>query len=426
MTRWAFPLKWLLFSLSYLALAFLCLETRDSSSLSSAIWLPAGLTLGILCSSPLSRWPLWLVSAGTLHVLASYLHHRPMDITLVFAVTNLVILCLSAHVWLTLMKGRGIASNLSAMALFISIVLAASALGGMTILFALRMLAYPTVVSHFVSWSISNATGCLAMAPLFMVNQLVINKRVKSQNLLLITGILLITLALFLPDYDYQQNIPTVDFSLYLLFGLILLSLLFITERRLALLQVIIALIISITTIYNRGPFADSFYSDNNGITASQLYLLAIFISALLVRSGITDLYFLKRQSERQILLMSANFAEQKSYPFRINVTQQKVIWTDVLKMPDALPQAALMTPAQILGRMHPDDRTLFSPWFMGANKTSVRPFTQPVRLILSSSDFCKGHIALLSDHDNNANLYLNGVLTLYQVPLPEPVRQLT
>jgi len=426
MIKWVFPLKWLLFSLSYLSLAFICLQTRDNGSLSSSIWLPAGLTLGVLCTTSVSRWPIWLVSAGILHVFASYLHDRPMDIALIFAINDLIILCVNAMIWQSVIKGSARVNNLTAMTIFISIVLGTSAVGGMINVYLLRLLSYPIVFSHFTSSSISNATGCLAMAPLFVVNQLSqlsVNKRTNGRSLLLMSSILILSVAIFLPESDFDQSVPAIEFSLYLLFGMTLLSSLFINEKKLSFLYVALALIISITTIYHRGPFSADYYDNGSGITASQLYLLAIFISGLLVRSGITDIYFEKKQSDQQLLLAYSATPTQSHYQFKINVTLQKIIWSDPASQLINFPSDLLATPAQLLGRMTPDDRMIFTPWFDGTNKTAATPFSQSLSLVLTDSTFVDTHIALLCDHDNTANTYVNGVLIVYQNNLSQTGR---
>lgn len=418
MPKWTFPLKWFLFSISYLSLAFLCLETRDNGSLSSTIWLPAGLTLGILCSTPLLQWPIWILSAGMLHILASLLHQRPLDIALVFALNDLVILCLSAYIWQSVRNSSAQLSNMLAMGGFIIIVLAASALGGMTTFYSLRILGYPAVLSHFLSWSISNATGCLAITPLFVVNQLIqqsTNSRTGWNHHLQIAAIIALSAALFLQNGIYLTDLPVMDFLLYLLFGLTLLSSLFIKERQLSLLYVTQALIVSIATLYNRGPYSIAIYPGNSGITASQLYLLALFISGMLVRSRVTDVLFAKKHSEQQYRLAQAVTPGQSHFQFQININQQKVIWHDPIDKLLNLPERFVATPALLLGRMHAEDREFFLPWFNGEQQTTASPYTHPVRLILTGVTFCDGQIALFSDHDNTANLYLNGLLIVYQ-----------
>lgn len=83
---------WLAFIAIYLVLAMISMENRDSWSLSSAVWLPAGLVLGILCTSPRIYWPIWGVSAALLHILVSVLFGRTIDIALTFALVDLSVL----------------------------------------------------------------------------------------------------------------------------------------------------------------------------------------------------------------------------------------------------------------------------------------------------------------------------------------------
>ncbi|GEM_PF-1517095 len=428
MIQWTFPLKWLLFCLCYFLLAFLCLETRDNGSLSSAIWLPAGLTLGILCSAPLSRWPLWLVSAGILHVLASILHHRPIDIALIFALNDLIILCLSAHVWQIIRKTGFVNGRFNNTAIFIAIVLVASTFGGISVFYSLRLLGYPTVFSHFINWGISNATGCLAFAPLFAIKSLssMSHSNINSKNsLFLIVIIPALALLLFLPWREDIQPLTLLEPLIYFLFGLILLSSLFISTPKLSILFISLAIIISTATIYSHGIFSSNDYTGNSGITASQLYLLAMFIFSMLIRGAANDIYLSKAQSDQLVLLRKSVSPEQKCYSFCIDITKQKWIWTELLDNIKSLPINILSTPSQILGRMHPEDRSLFLPWFNGKNKTTATPLSLPVRLIMDGTVFSQTYIAMLSDHNSTANIVLNGVIIVQRDISTHPIEQI-
>ncbi|EIC83836.1 MASE1 domain-containing protein [Serratia sp. M24T3] len=414
MIKWTFPLKWLLFCVCYFSLAFLCLETRDNGSLSSAIWLPAGLTLGVLCSAPISRWPLWLVSTGILHILVSILHQRPMNISLVFALNDLIILCLSAHIWKIILKDSGVTSRLNLTAIFIAIVLIASMFGGISTFYSLRILGYPTLFSHFIIWSISNATGCLAFAPFFAIKSLSSSFSPDSNpksSLLLLIVIPALTLVLFSPRMEDLQNATLVEPMIYFLFGFTLLSSLFISTSKLSLLFISLAFIISLTKIYNQGIFAADDYTGNSGITASQLYLLAIFIFSTLIRAGTNDIHLSRAQSDQLMLLSHCVSSHQRRYSFRVNITQQKWVWTELIDSINNFPINNLTTPSQMLGRMHPEDRDILLPWFNGINKTGATPFSRSVRLILDGTAFSQAYIAMLSDQHSNANKMLNGIL---------------
>src|SRR5690606_21051458 len=92
---------WLLFCLVYFGFAMFSLETRDPWSLSSSVWPPSGLVLGVLCISHRVYWPIWGISAGGLHVLASLFYGRPLDVSLTFALLDLVLIFPLALIWRT-------------------------------------------------------------------------------------------------------------------------------------------------------------------------------------------------------------------------------------------------------------------------------------------------------------------------------------
>ncbi|WAT01334.1 MASE1 domain-containing protein [Rouxiella chamberiensis] len=418
MTPWAYPFMWLLFCLSYFALAFLCLETRDNGSLSSSIWLPAGLTLGVLCASPLSRWPLWAVSAGLLHLFASLLHHRPLDIGLLFALSDLLILCLSAYVWKVIKQGVRITAQFSSMLSFILIILIASLLGGILTLNGLKMFSYPIVFSHFLVWSISNATGCLALTPLFLfkgVKQKIHLIKTPRHGLFLLTCVVVLMLWTFTSTHRYLYQTDITDFALYTLIGMILLTVIFINSRQLSCLFIFTAIVISLSTLLHRGPFAMIDYTASESIPSSQLYTLIIFIFGLLTHSLFHDLDATNKQHQRHLLLINAAYPAQIRYLFHITFGADRLQWQTSDSGNQLFLAHAIITPAQFLGRLHVDDRTLISPYFKGEKTHFTLPLTYSVRVILQDNVFIPAQLALINHWDSHAHLRLHGALFITQ-----------
>lgn len=439
---WSFPLNWLFFAVSYFSLAYLCLETRDTGSLSSTIWLPAGLTLGVLSRSSLSRWPLWIISAGLLHVLVSFMHDRPIDIALIFAFNDLMTLSLSAYIWKIFIKHSNNHRRELSMIFFIALVFLGSILGGISTIYSLNALTYPTVFLHFVIWSISNATGCLAVAPIFLLNNRNLynnhlsnkpaakeNNTKKTWQLLTILLILISTLLIFIPSADAIQRFSNIEFALYFFIGLILLCSIFLTAHQLSFIFIAIALIISLATLYNHGPFSTRDYSANEFITDSQLYLLITYTFGLLFHSLIHHLQKLKKRSQQQVMLISGALTQQRIYYFSVNITTQCLIWCESNDNKDISPFNLVTTPAQLLGRMHTDDRLLLSAWFNGATTLFLQPFSYSVRLFLdnntllsNSNTFTGAHLALINVYDEVASLALNGVIIISQNAIFKPI----
>ena len=102
----------------------------------------------------------------------SLLHDRPWDIALAFALLDLAIICPLALIWNGLQRYSNGLSHPGETLLLLAGVYLASAVGGLFSDLILKALGYPTRVSHFISWGISNATGCLAIAPLFIIHRL--------------------------------------------------------------------------------------------------------------------------------------------------------------------------------------------------------------------------------------------------------------
>ncbi|MEG3134377.1 MASE1 domain-containing protein [Rouxiella sp. T17] len=431
-TAWPLPVKWFLFAVSYFFLAYLCLETRDSGSLSSTIWLPAGLTLGVLSRSPLSRWPLWIISAGLLHVLVSFLHDRPTDIALIFALNDLMTLSLTAYIWKVFIKHGDNHRRKISMIFFIILVFLASILGGISTIISLNALAYPTVFLHFVIWSISNATGCLAIAPIFVLHnkyqaQEIFNRR--PWQLLTLFIAIVTTLLIFIPSAEEIQRFNQIEFALYSLIGIMLLCSFFLNAHQLCFVFIVLAIITSTATLYSHGPFSTQDYSANEFITSSQLYLLIIFTFGLLFHSLVGHLQSFRKISQQQVMLISAGLSQQKIYSFSINMTTQSIIWSKNGNKEDQNPFFSVKTAAQLLGRVHTDDRLILAPWFKGIKTVFLQPHSCPVRLLftcepfsLNSNTFTQAHLALINDCDDAASLLLNGVLIVFEDAIVKPI----
>ncbi|MFA1240834.1 hypothetical protein ACCC84_21230 [Serratia odorifera] len=85
---------------------------------------------------------------------------------------DLAIICPLALIWNGLQRYSNGLSHPGETLLLLAGVYLASAVGGLFSDLILKALGYPTRVSHFISWGISNATGCLAIAPLFIIHRL--------------------------------------------------------------------------------------------------------------------------------------------------------------------------------------------------------------------------------------------------------------
>lgn len=92
-------LIWLVLVLISFALALLSLQIRDVWSLSSLVWFPGGIILGIVCVLPPRKWPLWLVTGLFIHLIVSQWYNRPVSVSLIFAASDVVTFIVSALVW---------------------------------------------------------------------------------------------------------------------------------------------------------------------------------------------------------------------------------------------------------------------------------------------------------------------------------------
>lgn len=383
-------LRWLVFVAVYFLLATISLETRDPWSLSTTIWLPAGLLLGVLCTRTRTpaQWPMWAISAGVLHFSISLLHDRPWDIALAFALLDLASICPLALVWNGLHRySNGLPPPGETVLLLASVYLA-SAAGGLLSDLILKALGYPTRVSHFISWGISNATGCLAIAPLFIIHRLNHGQwqwPTRQQAFIAAWAFPLAIAVFFLPSSLLSNDLLN-NALLYSVLALSLLLSALLPLLPLALYFILLTLIVSLATIYGYGPFRPAL-AGMQAIEASQLYLLMIISLGLLVAKREQQHRSQRQQTQQQQLLLNALLQARHPAFFRLSAEAEQLDWQPhdaVFGMPPR--QLANLT--LLLAHVHPDDREMLKTLLCIASKLPNTPQYCSLRLLLPDAHY--------------------------------------
>lgn len=381
-------LRWLIFVAVYFLLATISLETRDPWSLSSTIWLPAGLLLGVLCTRSPAKWPMWAISAGVLHFSVSLLHDRPWDIALAFALLDLASICPLALVWNGLQRYSNGLSPPGETLLLLAGVYLASAVGGLFSDLILKALGYPTRVSHFISWGISNATGCLAIAPLFIIYRLNPGQWQwpPRQQAYIAAWVFPLAIAVFFLPSSLLSNDLLNNALLDSVLALSLLLSALLPLLPLALYFILLTLLVSLATLYGYGPFRPAL-AGMQAVEASQLYLLMIISLGLLVATREQRHRSRRQQTQQQQLLLKALLQTRHPTFFRLSAEAEQLDWQPhdaVFGMP--LRQLANLT--LLLAHVHPDDREELKALFRITSESQDTPQYCLLRLLLPDAHY--------------------------------------
>ncbi|MCS3408213.1 MASE1 domain-containing protein [Serratia sp. AKBS12] len=348
-------LHWLIFIAVYFLLATISLATRDPWSLSSAVWLPAGLLLGILCIRQPAQWPMWVISAGVMHFSVSLLHDRPVDIALAFALADPLILCPLALIWNSMHRYANDLSYRGETLLLLGSVYLGSAVGGLISDLLLKALGYPIVVSHFVIWSISNATGCLAIAPLFIIHRLNRGRWLTRQQAYTAAWVLPLVAAIFCLPANLLHHALLNHALLYMALTLSLLLAALWPLLPLALYFILLTLLVSLATLYGYGPFAATL-SGIRAVEASQLYLLVIISLGLLIATREQQHRTLSQQGQQRLQLLGSLLQARQPTFFCLTPGAESLDWQPH-KAIFGIPPRQLANLTLLLAHVHPDDR---------------------------------------------------------------------
>lgn len=381
-------LHWLTFIAVYFLLATISLETRDPWSLSSTVWLPAGLLLGVLCTHHLVQWPMWALSAGVLHFSVSLLHDRPWDIALAFALLDLVIICPLALIWSGLRRYSNSLSPPKEILLLLASVYLASIIGGLLNDLTLKALGYPTRLSHFISWGISNATGCLAIAPLLIIHRL--NRGQwqcpTRQQANLVAWIFPLAIAIFFLPSSWLSNELLNNALLYAVLTLSLVLSALLPLLPLALYFILLTLLISLATICDYGPFRQAL-AGIQAVEASQLYLLMIISLGLLVATREQQHHAQRQQTQQQQLLLNALLQARHPTFFHLSEETGPLVWQPQGNV-FGIPSHQLANLTLLLAHIHPDDRNVLKTLLRIANGSQVTPQYGSLRLLLPDAHY--------------------------------------
>lgn len=357
---------WLLFSLSYLLLAILCLQARDPWSLSTSVWLPAGLTMIALCHTSRTTWPIWIVTSGLLHAFVSFLYGRPAEVTALFTVADIIIFTLASFCWQRL-ASTGFTMSLFQMSLACcSSVLILCLSGGFILYLFLLFLGYPVEIIHSLIWGISGATGALATAPFFIFDGGSIScylshiRRISFKKLCILVAAAMVGLSFLLPSHLFSEYFVSDYALLFFAWIMTVIVTLSCSTFFVALNAFYLSLTISLGTLYNLGPFMNTPYA-GWGIFISQIYVLSLIVSSSLIFSQLKELNNKSDILESIFSLITQASPVSGCSSFRYYPGSDVVEWTSTDLCFDS---RFISTSGLLLGRIDQDDRKPVSDFF--------------------------------------------------------------
>lgn len=373
-----FFVTWILFTLAYSLLALICLKARDPWSLSSTVWLPAGLTLIALCHSTLQNWPIWIFTSGIIHAAISLIYGRSPEVTLLFTLADILIFAGTALVWRRI-AAAGFHQSLFNMSLYccLSVVFMCFT-GGLILEGVFRALDYPVELRHSLVWGISGATGALATASFFIfdggnVTYYLTHLYSFSRKKIFI---LLVTFAVgcvfILPVHFINLHIFSCYASLFIVWTLTVVLTLTCSTLFVALFFLFISLVISLGSLYGMGPFSCEVYG-SSGIFSAQIYLLLLIVTNSIIFARIKELRSSLQGFEKFSQLIASESPARGFLFFQFYPLLQNIEWTESPHN-DIYNTQYLVTPDLFLGRVHEDKRATISDFIKNTyNMSTIR-----------------------------------------------------
>lgn len=359
-------LSWGIFALIYGALALICLQARDPWSLSSFIWLPAGITLSVLCMTRWQYWPIWLVISSTLHTAISLMEGRSFDLTAIFTLSDVLIITCIALLWRVITRRSFMFSYSGLNSLFILSVIVLCFAGGL-ILYLFISMSYPVTLSHSVVWAVSESSGILTVSSYFTFVTMPF-RRPQFRGVINLRGIINWMLAAGLAVGSYNLGYVTGNSTAItltatnLLLFLTVLTALFKSAVHTAAYIQFCALMVSLAALYHTGPFIDTEVT-GTGVFLSQIYLLFLSLIASITYARMADLRLAYNVNTRIQDFFVKHAPFNSFFRFSFFPDEELLHWNDRFPL-ESHNKMLLSSPALLMGRLREEDQPQLRAFF--------------------------------------------------------------
>ncbi|ETF00378.1 membrane protein [Advenella kashmirensis W13003] len=385
-----------LFAVVYGVLAFLCIGIRDPDSQSTLLWPAGGILLGALMASRRKDWLGWVLIAGALHLLAGMWTGRALPVSLVYMLTDLVVMCGIAAVWRKRVLPHFNLQSPSNLAYFLGLLLVGAIVG--TVLNSLGLsLVNAGASTRVYTWFVADLIGNLVGAPLVIAWSAFRARRSGGSTQTnfyfgLIWFVLLVASAAL--AFDGPTSVAVLGSQSYELSYLPLLFVVLVAlvwdQRGLTLATLVLALVAAFNTAQNEGPFADSMAFFGNGLLEVQGYIGAACLAGLLMTAIISTRNRALRDAAVWKLRFEAALQGSQHLVYEYDPASQQFIWAGDTRGLLGLTPSDLATLDAFLKHVHPADRPQVVEGFDA--RSSVRTAAAAAELrfrICSATDQC-------------------------------------
>lgn len=369
-------------------------------------------------SDPRNRWAFWLLTSASLHTGLSLSMDRPLDITLLFTLADVLSITAVAYLWQHICQLCLTQSFALLNALFSSAVLSVCMLAA-ALLYLLASLAYPVTPSHSLIWAISAASGMLSLSSCITLGRASLPVLPRKRGWkwaaygtpLVLT--MLMSLAYMILSTLFMSYITDVILLLSVLMISVIASLYF-SAIQTSCYIIFCALTISISTLYDIGPLAHLTRTENR-LMISQLYLL---ILTLMVSAGFSRVSDLKNAQRRGSLLVSClkTFSFIRGfYRFSYYPDHDQLTWHDVFtEEKDDVAEIASMT--LLTGRFHESEQDALRSFLVSQERSSG--YSEKAQLfqgefLNKNLQYIPVSLAFLTAETRYGSLHYEGVLII-------------
>lgn len=354
--------KMILFVLAFGGLALFSMTVRDPVTHSTLIWPAGGILLGTLILAPRSQWLAWGVIAALVHLAAGLVMHRPLAVSALFVVVNLLTEGATAALWRVCTRGKESLTDPRGLLWFVLLV-AAGSIGGSVLGWAgLQLLGNIPVGISVEVLTVSRAVGALIGAPLVLAWAGFQPRRSNgrghgAQGLIWFIGLVLSAeLAFDGPTARLILHSTSFELSYLPLVFMVLVAVAW-QQRGTTAALLVLGAIACVNTANGEGPFAHSHELFGNALLEVQLYLAVAALLGLLMsvlnasrEQALRDALAWKVRSEGML-------QGTRQLMYEVNPATRQVVWAGEVSALLGLQSAQLLDLADFFERVHPDDR---------------------------------------------------------------------
>ncbi|KAA1190207.1 hypothetical protein F0L16_09670 [Photorhabdus heterorhabditis] len=396
---------WFAFTLVNFALALLSLQVRDVWSLSSLVWFPAGLLQGIFCARAPRYWPVWLITGALISLTASQWYGRPVNVSLIFACINVVMLAVTGLIWQFFYGAMWAPKR--ARDIFNLTVLCS--LSGIIERFVaklvLYLLDYPTDISISLSIAVGSVLSYLPFT-FFVISCITYEKSragdKRVYGLWLVA--LLVMAALFTSPSPETGKIQWQGVALMFSFSLPMLLALSGDLLVLGSFLSLCTLGIVSATIFGFGPFSSPSMNLQQNVQMAAWYSTAFTLPALLCCGCLYNAINALHRCKARFLLMKMMLEQEQINCFRLSADghlywHHDSVWMRCGKAP--------VYWSQLMAWVHKEDRQKIEQL---KSSVSLMPQMLKVRIADGKGEFNQVIIALIVHVGENAG-FIEGTM---------------